>query len=150
MQSEDKETDVRGEIERLVRPLLHAFDESDLVRLAVDEEEFALEVVRRQRQRGEPAHGAAPPSAETDRAAGAPALPMDVVPADMVGVFHVSPPAAAAGDRVEESRELGYVEALGIRNPVRAPRAGTVAVVFVEDGDPVDYGQPLFGIEVAS
>jgi|SRR5579872_784955 len=146
MQSEDREIDVRGEIERLVRPLLQAFDESDLVRLAVDEEEFGLEVVRWNRPRREQpqqAAGREPAAAE----AVAPERPIEAVTADVVGIFRNSRPAIAVGERVTESRELGYVEALGIRNPVRAGRAGVISAIFVEDGEPVEYGQPLFGIE---
>ncbi|TAM57914.1 acetyl-CoA carboxylase biotin carboxyl carrier protein subunit [bacterium] len=144
MQSENDEIDVQGEIERLVRPLLQAFDDSDLTRLSVDEEEFGLEFVRRLRPSRATEHVAA--AAEQ-----APALaprPVDVVAADVVGVFRVSRPQAALGQPVAAARELGYVEALGIRNPVRVGRAGTIAEVFVGDGDPVEYGQPLFGIEV--
>jgi acetyl-CoA carboxylase biotin carboxyl carrier protein len=48
---------------------------------------------------------------------------------------------------VGEDRELAYVEALGIRNPVRSGGAGRVCDIFVKDGQAVEYGQPLFSIE---
>jgi acetyl-CoA carboxylase biotin carboxyl carrier protein len=48
---------------------------------------------------------------------------------------------------VETDRELAHVETLGIRNAVRSGGAGRIAVVYVRDGQPVEYGQPLFAIE---
>ncbi len=48
---------------------------------------------------------------------------------------------------VEGDRELAYVETLGIRNPVRSRGPGRVAMIYVTDGQPVEYGQPLFAIE---
>jgi biotin carboxyl carrier protein len=56
-------------------------------------------------------------------------------------------PAVVAGSVVGEDRELAYVESLGIRNPVRSGGPGRVADVFVNDGEAVEYGQPLFSIE---
>ncbi|TAM86427.1 hypothetical protein EPN42_13270 [bacterium] len=148
MQSEDREIDVHGEIERLVRPLLQAFDDSDLTRLSVDEEEFGLEIVRRSRPIGAVERAVAAEPAQQIPAAAR--HPMDVLAADVVGIFHGSRPEAVVGQTVTESRELGYVEALGIRNPVRVGRGGRLAEIFVSEGEPVDYGQPLFGIEVGA
>ncbi|MDE2573187.1 MAG: hypothetical protein KGM44_11810 [bacterium] len=151
MQNDERESDVRGEIERLVRPLLQTFDEGDLVRLAVDEEEFALEVVRRNRPRAVTTGSEGMTGiAAADLAGGAPQAPerpMELVTSDVVGVFRGSRPAVVIGERVAASRELGYVEALGIRNPVRAGRGGAIAAIMVEEGEPVEYGQPLFGFE---
>jgi biotin carboxyl carrier protein len=64
-----------------------------------------------------------------------------------VGVFRLSRPVPHEGERLEGDRELAYVEALGIRNPVRSLGGGRVSVIRCRDGDPVEYGQPLFEIE---
>jgi acetyl-CoA carboxylase biotin carboxyl carrier protein len=56
-------------------------------------------------------------------------------------------PAISEGMALEGDRELAYVETLGIRNPVRSRGPGRVAMVYVTDGQPVEYGQPLFAIE---
>jgi biotin carboxyl carrier protein len=48
---------------------------------------------------------------------------------------------------LEGDRELAFVETLGIRNAVRSRGPGRVAMIYVTDGQPVEYGQPLFAIE---
>ena len=55
-------------------------------------------------------------------------------------------PALGEGAALSEGRELAYVESLGIRNPVTSRGSGTIVGVFVDDGQPVDYGHPLFAI----
>ncbi|MBV9647818.1 MAG: biotin/lipoyl-binding protein, partial [Candidatus Eremiobacteraeota bacterium] len=46
-------------------------------------------------------------------------------------------------------RELASIESLGVRNPIASRGPGRVVRVFVTDGQPVEYGQPLFAIEPA-
>ena len=65
----------------------------------------------------------------------------------MVGIVRFLRPPVAEGQELDGDRELAYVETLGIRNPVRSRGAGRVSAVFVTDGQPVEYGQPLFAIE---
>jgi biotin carboxyl carrier protein len=48
---------------------------------------------------------------------------------------------------LESDRELAYVDALGIRNPVRSLGGGRVVSVLCADGQPVEYGQVLFEID---
>jgi acetyl/propionyl-CoA carboxylase alpha subunit len=72
---------------------------------------------------------------------------LEAIKADLVGVFHLVRPAVSAGDLLENDRELAYVEALGIRNPVRSRGAGRLVSVMQSDGDPVEYGQVLFEID---
>jgi acetyl-CoA carboxylase biotin carboxyl carrier protein len=62
-------------------------------------------------------------------------------------VLRFSRPQVNEGHNLDSDRELAFVEALGIRNPVRSRGAGRIAAVFVTDGQPVEYGQPLFAIE---
>jgi acetyl-CoA carboxylase biotin carboxyl carrier protein len=86
-----------------------------------------------------PAEAAAPPAA--------PGRQADVVTSDVVGVVRLMRPAVTEGQELEGDRELAYVESLGIRNPVRSRGAGRISSVFVTEGQPVEYGQPLFAIE---
>lgn len=72
---------------------------------------------------------------------------LDTIKADLVGIFHLSRPAPAEGDLLEADRELAYIEALGIRNPVRSLGGGRIASIRHLDGDAVDYGAPLFEID---
>ncbi|GAC1306183.1 MAG: hypothetical protein NVSMB21_08670 [Vulcanimicrobiaceae bacterium] len=73
--------------------------------------------------------------------------PRSIVKAEFVGIVRLSRPLVATGAVLETERELAYVESLGIRNPIRSGGPGTVAEIFVLDGQPVEYGQPLFAIE---
>lgn len=74
------------------------------------------------------------------------------VPAPMVGTVYLSPsPGAAAfvkaGDKVKQGDTLLIIEAMKVMNPIKAPKAGTIAQVLVEDTKPVEYGETLVVIE---
>lgn len=86
------------------------------------------------------------PSPSDDADAG-PGPQYDVLTSDVVGRIRFLRPPVVAGAVVDTDRELAFVEALGIRNPVRSRGAGRVAVVYVEEGQAVDYGAPLFAID---
>lgn len=126
-----------------VRTLAAAFRETDLIRLRIeDEHEDAIELRRR------PAPVAPEPHTQP-QAASAAAVPanMHSVKADLVGVFRFSRPPVSEGEILDGDRELAYVDALGIRNPVRSLGGGRIVSVFCEDGQPVEYGQVLFEID---
>lgn len=125
-----------------VRELAQAFLESGLIRLRIeDDREDAIEF----RRRPKPA-----PSAQPSQPHG-PAVPepanLHPIKADLVGVFRLSRPNVAEGDVLDGDRELAYVDALGIRNPVRSLGGGRIASVLCQDGQPVEYGQVLFEID---
>ena len=70
----------------------------------------------------------------------------------MVGVAYLAPqpgaaPFARIGDTISEGQTLLIIEAMKVMNQIRAPRAGRLVQVFVEDADPVEYGAPLMLIE---
>ncbi len=70
----------------------------------------------------------------------------------MVGTFYraASPgeePFVEVGHRVEVGQTLCIIEAMKILNQIESDRAGTVAAILVENGTPVEYGEPLFIIE---
>jgi acetyl-CoA carboxylase biotin carboxyl carrier protein len=74
--------------------------------------------------------------------------------APLVGVFYRAKGPGAApfvevGDRVERGQQVAIVEAMKLMNEVVADRAGVLTAVHVEDGEVVEYGQPLFTIEPA-
>jgi 2-amino-4-hydroxy-6-hydroxymethyldihydropteridine diphosphokinase len=71
---------------------------------------------------------------------------VDTIKADIVGIFHFSRPAPFEGEQLDGDRELGYIEALGIRTPVHSMGDGRVVAVAAADDSPVEYGQPLFSI----
>ncbi len=127
----------------------------ELVRLRIDEPSFGCEISRTPVGARTPVPELAPLPLEAAVVAAngaAPAPPADslaVLKAENVGVVRLSRPAVSEGGKLPGVRELAYVESLGIRNPIRSAGPGTVAKIFVQDGQAVDYGQPLFAIEYA-
>ncbi|WP_447917671.1 acetyl-CoA carboxylase biotin carboxyl carrier protein [Achromobacter aegrifaciens] len=94
------------------------------------------------------AHAAAPaaPAAEA-----APVIQGHVVKAPMVGTFYRSPNPGAApfidvGATVKEGDPLCIIEAMKLLNEIEADKSGVIKEILVENGEPVEYGQPLFVI----
>ena len=104
-----------------------------------------------------PAATAAPSAAgmstETPLPAGSdPAPPANAVTSPMVGTAYLAAepgakPFVAVGDKVKQGDTLMLVEAMKTFNPVDSPRAGTVKAIFVEDAQPVEFGEPLIVVE---
>jgi len=99
-----------------------------------------------------PAQPAAAASSSTDQANSAPAEAEGyIMRAPMVGTFYRAPaPGAKAvvevGQNVSEGEALCIIEAMKLLNEIESDRAGTIKAVLVENGHPVEYGQPLFVI----
>jgi 2-amino-4-hydroxy-6-hydroxymethyldihydropteridine diphosphokinase len=126
-----------------------------LTRFRIDEERLAIEVrrsVRPSRQAAVPPADALPHQNGSRGASNGAASPPErarmILRAEFVGIVRLARPSVVAGSAVGANRELAYVESLGIRNPVRTGGAGRIADVFVTDGEAVEYGQPLFSIDV--
>jgi len=100
--------------------------------------------------RGGASRAAASPKSSTNGVAAGHAAKqraVDVITSDLVGIAHLARAGLSPGSEVEPDRELGYVEALGIRTPLRSLNRGRIARILVAEGDPVEYGQALFEIE---
>lgn len=70
----------------------------------------------------------------------------------MVGTAYLapepgSPPYAGVGEHVKEGQTLLIIEAMKVMNAIRAPRAGRVARIYVDNASPVEYGEPLLALE---
>jgi acetyl-CoA carboxylase biotin carboxyl carrier protein len=70
----------------------------------------------------------------------------------MVGVAYLAPqpgapPFVRVGDRVAEGQTMLIIEAMKVMNQIRAPRAGVVVQIFIEDAEPVEYGAALMLVE---
>jgi 2-amino-4-hydroxy-6-hydroxymethyldihydropteridine diphosphokinase len=120
-----------------VRRLAEFLAVSDAVRVRIERPGDEIEVARRVRTAAGAQDGAPGTPAET------PAR-VDAIKADLVGIFHLSRPAPAEGELLDEDRELAFIEALGIRTPVRSLGGGRIVAIESEDGAPVEYGQSLF------
>lgn len=125
-----------------VRRLADYFVGTDLLRVRIERETETIELGRRR------LHPDLVPPLPSDLAV-AEDVPvrLDAIKADLVGIFHLSRPAPSPGDLLEGDRELAYVEALGIRNPVRSRGAGRIVSIPAADGDAVEYGQVLFELD---
>jgi len=72
----------------------------------------------------------------------------------MVGTFYVapspdSPPFVGLGEKIGKDDVVCILEAMKVMNEIKAELEGTIMEVLAENGEPVEYGQPLFRVEVA-
>jgi acetyl-CoA carboxylase biotin carboxyl carrier protein len=77
---------------------------------------------------------------------------LHLITSPIVGTFYRSPAPTAesfvkVGSRVEHDTVVCIIEAMKLMNEVLAETTGTVAKIYVENGQPVEYGQPLFGVK---
>jgi acetyl-CoA carboxylase biotin carboxyl carrier protein len=106
---------------------------------------------------GDLAHllGSAPPAASASPAAPAadPDAGLHVVKSPLVGTFYGSPsPGSAqfvsAGDHVSKGQVIGVIEAMKLMNEIECDAAGEIVRSLVPNGQPVEFGQPLFSIRL--
>jgi len=76
-----------------------------------------------------------------------------VVRSPIVGTFHRAPnpnaePFVKPGDLVEPGRVLCIIEAMKLMNEIESEVSGEIAVIYLENGEPVEFGQALFGIRL--
>jgi acetyl-CoA carboxylase biotin carboxyl carrier protein len=91
------------------------------------------------------------PSGGRARAGESAAADLHVIKSPIVGTYYASPsPDAGAfvavGAKVEPGQTLCIIEAMKLMNEIESDVAGEVVQIFVENGKPVEYGEPLFGI----
>lgn len=99
-----------------------------------------------------PAVPAAAAPAAPAAAPAAPAAPVKTIDAPLVGTFYraASPEAESfvkVGDTVAEDSVIGIIEAMKVMNEIKAEKSGVIKEILVENGQPVEYGQPLLVIE---
>lgn len=148
-----KDLTVDGE---LVRALASLLQETGLTEIEYAVGERRIRVVR-----GAPAAAvtlAVPGMAAAALAVAAPAAPVaaadlpGALKAPMVGTAYLSPqpeapPFIKVGDTVREGQPLLIIEAMKVMNQIRAPRAGRLTQILVEDGAPVEYGEVMMVLE---
>jgi acetyl-CoA carboxylase biotin carboxyl carrier protein len=129
------------------RALAGALTEAGFARLRVREGDTEIELRRAPRAVPAVASALAAPAAAAEPTERPSERRAEVVASDVVGIVRLLRPAIGEGQELDGDRELAYVETLGIRNPVRSRGGGRVSTVFVSEGQPVEYGQPLFAID---
>ncbi len=75
-----------------------------------------------------------------------------IVESPLVGTFYAAPaedaaPFVSVGDTVKKGQTLAIIEAMKLMNEIESEYDGTIAEILVENGQPVEYGQPLFRIQ---
>ena len=142
---------------RKLKKLIDLVQESGIAELEITEGEEKVKIVKGGVVVAAPAPAPAPP-AEARPAAGAapvsesePAQEGHVVKAPMVGTFYRSPSPDAkvfveVGQAVKEGDTICIIEAMKLMNEIEAEVAGVVTAKLVANGQPVEYGEALFGI----
>ena len=158
MAPSSKSTSTRSET-KLVQELADILDQAGLTELEYETEAVAIRLSRVSNTA--PAVAMAPAPAAPVSAASAPAEPAALAnPADhqgavtspMVGTVYTAPEPGAAefvteGDMVKAGQTLFIVEAMKVMNPITAPAAGKVTKIFVQNAQPIEFGEALAIIE---
>ena len=149
---------------RKLKTLIDLVSDSNVSELEITEAEGKVRIVKGQpavvHMAAQPAPvslpAAAPAPASAAPAAAAPA-PAEAptghaVKSPMVGTFYRSSspgakPFVEVGSQVKQGETVCIIEAMKILNEIEADKSGTIAKVLIENGQPVEYGQPLFIIE---
>ena len=156
---------------RKIKKLIELLEESGIAEIEIKEGEEAVRISRMPAGGAvthvapPPVHapaGAVSPSAAA-AAAQAAAPPLEavvpkpksnehVITAPMVGTFYGSPspgakPFVEIGDEIKLGQVLCIIEAMKMMNQIEADKAGRIASVMARNGDPVEFGQPLFVVE---
>src|SRR6201989_3624025 len=144
----------------LLRELASLLNETSLTEIEIERSGLRLRVARNVSVAAAPpaAHNAvagtpgASASASESAAAGDLSKHPGVVPSPMVGTAYWAPepgakPFVDVGSKVSVGQTLMIIEAMKTMNQIPSPRAGTVTQILVEDGQPVEFGEPLVIIE---
>ncbi|MFV0321001.1 MAG: acetyl-CoA carboxylase biotin carboxyl carrier protein [Alphaproteobacteria bacterium] len=153
-----------------IRELAKIIEESGLTEIEIERDDIQIRLAKEIQitqvaaapvQMPAPSSAFTPAAAATNEASAA-ATPAEVVPspenhpgvisAPMVGIVYTKPDPdtddfVSVGTRVNEGDTLLLIEAMKVFNPIKAPRSGTVKQIFVEAGEPVEFGSPLLIIE---
>ena len=148
---------------KAIKQVIDLMKRSELSEFELEEEGFKLRLSRKNGdvapQIIHAAPAAAPVAAPAPTAAAAPAAPVEevgisVVKSPMVGTFYSagspeSPAFAKIGDKITADSIVCIIEAMKVMNEIQAELAGTITEVLIENGEAVEYGQPLFKVKTA-
>jgi acetyl-CoA carboxylase biotin carboxyl carrier protein len=150
---------------RKIKKLIELLEESGVAEIEIKEGEEQLRITRAMPAQYAPAPmyapalpppAAAAPAAQVAAAAAAPAGSVvaarageHTVPAPMVGTYYAAPSPGAKtfveiGDEVQVGQVLCVIEAMKMMNQIESEHAGRVKAILVKNGEPVEFGQPLF------
>ena len=154
-QPADKSSSSKNDDSALIRELALLLDETSLTEIEIERAGLRVRVARNisvaasipANFMSAPGPVAAQPAAVADMA-----KHPGVVPSPMVGTVYWAPepgakPFIEVGTKVSAGQTLVIIEAMKTMNQIPSPRAGTVTQILVEDGQPVEFGEPLVIIE---
>jgi acetyl-CoA carboxylase biotin carboxyl carrier protein len=156
-----EEADKSAAEQKIIRELAEILNETGLSEIEIEKSGLKIRVARTAAVAAAPlpAHAVHVPSvAPAPSPAPAPAPPSDpskhpgAVKSPMVGTAYRSPeptapPFVEVGSRVQQGDTVLIIEAMKTMNQIPAPRAGTLTAVLFENGQPVEFGEPLMIIE---
>ena len=143
----------------LVRQLAELLDTTQLTEIEVEDGSRRIRVARKAAQAAPVAHYAPAPAVSAPLAipqaevgASAPAISASAVKSPMVGTVYLAAnpeakPFSTVGQKVNAGDTLLIIEAMKVMNTIVAPSAGTVTAILVENGQPVEFDQPLVVVE---
>lgn len=146
----------------LVRQLAEMLDATGLTEVEVEDGDRKIRIARKIEAAPAAVHHAAPPQAAaapmpqaaspTEAAPAAAASHANSVKSPMVGTAYLAAepgaaPFSSVGKQVAAGDTLLIVEAMKVMNPIVAPSAGTIKAILVENGQPVEFDQPLIVVE---
>ncbi len=142
---------------RKIRRLAELMNEYDLGEVDLRDAGLRIRLRKRSESPGgvEPrAYAPAPAGVSASTASGAPAAEahLTVIKSIMVGTFYAAvnpeaPPFVKVGDHVGVETTVCILEAMKVMNEIQAGVSGQIVAVLVQNGEPVEYGQPLFKVD---
>ena len=150
-----------------IKTIVKLMSEHDLTEFKIEAEEYNLcirrggnapaQIVTQVAPAAVPAVAAMPAPAAAAQTPAAPAAaeaaaPVETIDSPLVGTFYraSSPeaqPFVKVGDKVTPDTVVGIIEAMKVMNEIKAEKSGVIKEILVENGQPVEYGQPLLVIE---
>lgn len=146
---EEDTSELLSFVNERVAPLARIFAQLPLMQLRVRTSDGMVTLVKAAPSTADSAKPASPAKASHAPKVqeGEPGRAYDTINAEAVGVFRPAPEVPEFGERVAADRVLGFVEALKLRNPVRAGAPCFFVAQAVEDGQAVEFGEVLFVVE---
>ena len=140
----------------ILKEIIHIMEDNDLSEVSIEQNDIKIQVKRASSQPSAITQGAAvltTTRAETERPSGVESTSDELVvyPAPMVGTFYRAPssdtePCVSVGDEIKAGQVICVIEAMKLMNEITADLDGEIVEILVEDGEPVEYNQPIFRI----
>ncbi|GAA3966546.1 acetyl-CoA carboxylase biotin carboxyl carrier protein [Allohahella marinimesophila] len=142
---------------RKVKKIIELIEQSDISEIEIKEGEESVRIIRGYGRQPVATYAPAPAPAYADHGApqqaeaAAPVKAEDLVTSPMVGTFYrasspTAKPFVEVGQEIKVGDIICIVEAMKMMNQIEADKAGTITAIHVENGEPVEFDQPLFSI----